>query len=391
MQSLLDIFHPHTPSPTDEFKNELIKLHTLLQQSQQDLNIVQAQKQKLDLILENMPDGIIAVEGNRTTLFLNQNAKRLSGLGDEILGKPVDQVLQFKNKENTLTFLHFCPERENYSGIIFKRDNLKIVGKSEAHINLTTTQVEKPGLPTIFILTLHDVSQDAKLEEMKFDFVSLAAHELRTPLTSIKGYLSVLMQESKDTLKSEQLQLLESALRASEQLNSLIENLLSVSRIERGVLAVNLEPVDWTTFVKDQVSAFQDRAKEKEIILEFTLPSQNIPRIRVDKLRMMEVLSNLLSNAIKYTEAGGQIKVWAESKDGEVVTHVQDSGHGIPPEAQSQLFNKFFRVSGPLEGGTKGTGLGLYITKSLVEMHHGKIWVTSEVGKGSTFSFSLPI
>lgn len=389
MQSLLDIFHPH--APIDEFKNELIKLHTLLQKSQQDFNIVQAQKQKLDLILENIPDGIIAVEGNRTILFLNQGAKKLSSLDNEILGKPIDRVLQFKDKENTLTFLHFCPARESFNGIIFKRDNLKIVGKSEADINLTTTQVEEQGLSTIFILTLHDISQETRLEEMKFDFVSLAAHELRTPLTSIKGYLSVLMQESKDTLKAEQLQLLESALRASEQLNSLIENLLSVSRIERGVLAVNLEPVDWTTFVKDQVSAFQNPAKEKEIILELTLPSQDIPRIKVDKLRMTEVLTNLLSNAIKYTEPGGEVRVWLDCKEGQVITNVKDSGHGIPKEALGEVFNKFFRVSGPLEGGTKGTGLGLYITKSLVEMHHGKIWVTSEVGQGSTFSFSLPI
>lgn len=386
-----NIFSLFRKNPADDIKAELVKVHTMLQKAQQDLIFLQTQNQKLNLILENIPQGIISVDQNRTVSYLNQTAKRLTGLGHEALGQPLDSAIQFKDKENTLTFWHFCPVRENYQGVIFQGQNLKIIGKIESSVNLITTQIQEAGLPPVFILTLQDISQEKSLEEMKFDFVSLAAHELRTPLTSIKGYLSVFMDENKNSLKPEQLQLLNQALQASEQLNSLVENLLSVSRIERGVLAVNLEPVDWASFIKDQVNLFIERAKEKEITLEFITPAPALPQIKVDKLRIAEVMGNLLSNAIKYTEAGGQIKVWAESKGSEVVTHVRDSGHGIPPEAQSQLFNKFFRVSGPLEGGTKGTGLGLYITKQLLEMHHGKIWVTSEVGKGSDFSFSLPI
>lgn len=386
-----NIFSLFQSNGTDDIKTELVKLHTILQKTQQDLSLLSTQYQKLNLILENIPEGVIGIDQNRTVSYLNQTAKRLTGLGHEAIGQLIDSLIQFKDKDNTLTFLHFCPIRENYSGVIFQANNLKVLAKGESRINLTTTQVQGAGLPPTFILTMQDISQEKSLEEMKFDFVSLATHELRTPLTSIKGYLSVFLDENKNSLRSEQLQLLNQALQASEQLNSLVENLLSVSRIERGVLTVNLEPVDWAGFVKDQVNLFLERTKEKEINLEFITPSPPLPQIKVDKLRMSEVLGNLLSNAIKYTEAGGQIKVWAESKDGEVITHVQDSGHGISPEAQSQLFNKFFRVSGPLEGGIKGTGLGLYITKSLLEMHHGKIWVESVLDKGSTFSFSLPI
>lgn len=390
MPNLFSFFHGSSTA-TNELGTELVKLHTILQKSQQDFSTVQAQNQKLNQILENMPEGIIAINQNRQITYLNQTAKHLTGLGNEALNQPIDQIIQFKDKANTLTFLHFCPIRENYNGIIFKSSSLKIIGKTESYINLITTQIQGAGLPPTFILTLLDISQEKSFEEMKFDFVSLAAHELRTPLTSIKGYLSVFLQENKETLSPDQKELLSQATRATEQLNSLVENLLSVSRIERGVLAVNLEPVDWVSFVKNAVNDLVQRATEKEIHLEFILPSQTIPQIKVDKLRITEVLNNLLSNAIKYTEPRGQINVSVETKEGSVITHIKDTGHGISQDAINQLFNKFFRVSGPLEGGTKGTGLGLYITKSLIEMHHGKIWVTSEVDKGSNFSFSLPI
>ncbi len=143
--------------------------------------------------------------------------------------------------------------------------------------------------------------------------------------------------------------------------------------------------------IKGVVNTFSDTAKEKNLDLLFISSNQNIPSIKVDKARISEVLSNLISNAIKYTEPWGQIKIWSEISQTDLITHVKDSGHGITPEAIPQLFNKFFRVSGTLEKGSQGTGLGLYIAKSLVQMHHGKIWVQSEINKGSTFSFSLPL
>ena len=113
--------------------------------------------------------------------------------------------------------------------------------------------------------------------------------------------------------------------------------------------------------------------------------------VQVDILRMKEVLNNLISNAITYTETGGKVNVLLEKKDQSVITHVHDTGQGIPKEAIPHLFTKFFRVWGKLEMGSKGTGLGLFITKSIIEMHQGTIWVESELHKGSTFSFSLPL
>lgn len=231
------------------------------------------------------------------------------------------------------------------------------------------------------------------LDEMKSNFVSIAAHELRTPLTSIKGYLSVYMNDYKDKLDSDQRALLNHIGSATEELLALVENLLNVSRIERGAMNLSLTELDWQELVGNVVEDFQERATQKNIQLKFTPSQAPIPPIKVDKVRVIEVISNLLSNAINYTNPGGVVQVWAESGNGEIVTHVGDSGQGIPKQSIPNLFNKFYRVSNGLtqNANPDGNGLGLYISKAIVDMHKGKIWVESEVGKGSRFSFSLPL
>lgn len=364
-----------------EAESQEKSLRETIDQLTQNLNSALNQNQELTTLLNSLPDGIIVVGAQRKIIFANTRALNLTGLPEnELLGKIFDQTIQIYDGENALTFLHYCP------GVNFNKQSLKIVSKKEIVVNLSTVPINSGC-----VIILHDVSKDTGLEEMKFDFVSMAAHELRTPLTSIKGYLSVFISENKDKLTADATALLNQAETATEQLNTLVENLLSVSRIERGVLNVNLETIDWELFLQENIKTFQDQAKQKDLELILSSPTSPLPKVKVDKIRLQEVLNNLISNAIKYTDPGGKITVWAEVKDKELITNVQDSGKGIPIEAQDQLFGKFFRVSGPMQGGAKGTGLGLYITKSLVEMHHGKIWVKSEVGQGSTFSFSLPI
>ncbi len=172
---------------------------------------------------------------------------------------------------------------------------------------------------------------------------------------------------------------------------ALVENLVSISRIERGTLTVKEDNIKWIENVRSIVLEMMVQAKDKNINLHFDEADGVEIELNADKFRINEVLSNLLSNAINYTDPGGEVAVWIEKNDTEIVTHIKDTGEGIPQDAISHLFTKFFRVSGKLEQGSKGTGLGLYIAKSIIEMHQGKIWVESEFGKGSTFSFSLPL
>lgn len=231
------------------------------------------------------------------------------------------------------------------------------------------------------------------LDEMKQNFVSIAAHELRTPLTAIKGYLSVFMKDYESSLNKDQKELLGHIESSTNQLLNLVENLLNVSRVERGALSLHTESLDWPTLVKEGVEDFRENAVEKNIHLELAPASNEIPKVLADKVRIKEVLANLIANALNYTPTGGIVKVSIENGSGEVITHVADNGSGIPEGALPNLFNKFFRVTHGLTQNTnaQGTGLGLYISKAIIDMHKGKIWVRSLEGKGSIFSFSLPV
>jgi len=240
------------------------------------------------------------------------------------------------------------------------------------------------------VVLLEDKTEEKQLEKMKLDFVAMAAHELRTPITAIKGYLFVFIRDYKTILNTEQTNILDKISIATTRLILLVENLLNVAMIEKGTLRIKPEVVDWTEYIRGIISEMSDKAKQKQLNLIFTVPKVNLPKVLVDKTRIGEALTNLLFNAVTYTPAKGRITVWAEIKGREVITHVVDTGIGIPKEALPKLFTKFFRVSGSLEVGIKGTGLGLYIAKSIVEAHRGRIWAESEVGKGSIFSFSLP-
>jgi two-component system phosphate regulon sensor histidine kinase PhoR len=225
---------------------------------------------------------------------------------------------------------------------------------------------------------------------MKLDFVSMAVHELRTPITAIRGYMSVFLAENDQLLNADQKMLTHNVYAASERLGALVENLLSVSRIEKASLSMNLKTADWFETIKEVVNELAVRANEKHISMTLRTPSAALPTLHIDKLRMSEVLSNLILNALNYTAENGHITIWTDMTDGYVVTHIQDNGRGISKSDITHLFTKFFRVTSALEG-TKGTGLGLYLSKAIVDKHKGKIWVESEPGKGSIFSFSLPI
>lgn len=352
---------------------------------------------KLALILSAIQDAVIALDPIGNIVLFNPSAEKLIGAtSQEVLNKPITQVLKFYHDNIEIPPSQYCAINKEAPEINYQKDDLKFASfkNKQGVVVLTSNQIKGGDKANLgCILTLHDITERKSFEAMKLDFVSMAAHELRTPLTSIKGYLSVFMSENKNKFDEDQNTFLTRISISTEQLLALVENLLNVSKIERGIFNVNTAASDWVEVVAQTFDQFAERAKEKNLEFTFIRPTEVIPKIMIDKLRIVEVISNLLSNAIAYTPPGGKIKVWIETSPDKasVITNVADTGEGIPKEAITYLFTKFFRVSGKLEQGSKGTGLGLYISKEITEMHHGKIWVKSEIGKGSTFSFSLPI
>ncbi len=369
-------------------------------QTQQNLSV---EENKLNIILSGIADGIIVVDKNRNITTFNTGAVELTGVSyADALNKPVNQIFTLFEKGAELPLNQFCPtESDGSQKIILEKEELRLVStvKKEAYVNLTAGHIHQSNESDIgCIIALHDVTKEKQLKDMQLDFVSMAAHELRTPLTSLRGYLSVMTQENDANLKqnkphltADQVMFLDKIDASSKQLLALVENLLNVSRIERGVFTIKLEPINWTETVEQAVLDQQTRATSKTLNLQFIPPTVEIPNIQADKLRINEVLANLIANAINYTNPNGQIQVSIEKNAQEVITHIKDTGIGIKKEAIPHLFNKFFRAQESLTQGTKGTGLGLYISKSIVDLHKGKIWVESEEGKGSTFSFSLPL
>ena len=347
--------------------------------------ILSSEKNKLSLILSSVIDGILAIDGQRNISLVNKAAEQMTGFTQtELEGKPLDSLIHLFSQQGEVDPKTYC--QTDFG------QNLTLVGKDgkKVKINLTSQAIAE-GIQTNLscILMLHDLTNEQQLEQMKLDFVSMASHELKTPLTSIIGYLSVFISENKDKLKPDALELLTRAESSTKQLAQLIENLLSVNKIERESLTVRIEPLDYAAVLEKTVEDIQYQAKLKNITLTLRMQT-DMPKVMADSLRIVEVINNLVANAIHYTNPNGSILVSTKVSPSEVTTCVEDTGIGIPKEALPHLFNKFFIVSSNLQAAEKGTGLGLYISKSIVEKLGGKIWVESEIGKGSKFYFSLP-
>lgn len=234
-------------------------------------------------------------------------------------------------------------------------------------------------------------NEKKEADRLKSEFVSHVSHEIRTPLTSIKGYIDNLRDGVAGELNEMQEDYLERMHKNVERLARLINDLLDISRMESGKTRINLAPLLLPKLVEEVVSGLRLIAAQKGI--QFNLnPFEGNGELKGDRDKLEQIMTNILDNAIKFTPQGGQITVALKEDQGCIRVSIRDTGPGIPPEEQSRVFDRFYRIErGDLPFRTKGTGLGLFIAKTLVEMHGGRIWVKSEVGKGSEFSFTLPL
>lgn len=239
---------------------------------------------------------------------------------------------------------------------------------------------------------LQSANQKLKeLDDQKDEFISIAAHDLNTPIATIEGYLSMVLDEKivpVDNPKTKEY--LMRVYEGSKRLAALVADLLNVSRIEQGRLIIERESLQLEELVEKIVKEWEIKARDQRLGLIYEKPSSPLPKIYADPDRLSQVVTNLVSNAIKYS-LKGEIKVRLAQKENNIVLEVTDEGMGISKEDLPHLFEKFYRVSNHTTKGIAGTGLGLFISKGIVELHGGKISVESEKGKGSTFKVELPI
>jgi signal transduction histidine kinase len=225
----------------------------------------------------------------------------------------------------------------------------------------------------------------------KREFISIVSHELRTPLTPITGYAELMLLGEGGDLTADQRAFLETIRTNAVRMTSLVDDLLEIGRIETNRLALNLAPTDLRATIAATLALLQPEIKRSQLALAQEIDPA-LPEIQADERRIGQVLTNLISNAIKYNRARGRIAIRAfQDGAGFVTVQVEDSGIGLAPEQVAQLFTPFYRAETPLRDKVRGSGLGLAIAKSFVELHGGKIWVRSEPGAGSVFTFTLPI
>ena len=228
-----------------------------------------------------------------------------------------------------------------------------------------------------------------QVDKMKDEFLSMASHELNTPLAAIEGYLSMILDENIGKIDEKSRTFLDRAYASSKRLAGLILDLLNVSRIEQGRLQMKFEQVNMADLAQDVIHELQVRADGKKVYLKLEADASKIPPTFCDQQRIREVITNLAGNAIKFTEQGG-VTICVTATNQTITVQVKDTGRGISREDQAKLFKKFSQVNREKDQ-QQGTGLGLYISKNYVELHKGKIWIESEVGKGTVFTFELPI
>ena len=332
-------------------------------------------------ILGSMVEGVAVVNSSERLLFANEGFAGILELdappqpGRSLL----EVVRQTELIEAVRDVLKGAPrvEAEIVTGTLRQRFFAATVASVKA--------TENSGA----VVVLHDITDLRKLERVRRDFVANVSHEFKTPLTAIQGFAETLLAGAMDD-PQHRVRFLQIILEHSRRLARLTDDLLELSKMDADRLALEVDRLSASQLVQSCVETTQRVANEKHLRFSINLP-QCLPDVAADRRRIAEVLQNLLDNAIQYTPAGGEIVVSASAGGQEVTFTVSDTGIGIPQVDQPRIFERFYRVDVARSREVGGTGLGLSIAKHLVEAHGGRIWVESEVGRGSQFHFTVPV
>ena len=358
--------------------------------SYHDLNLdrILAEKGKSEAVIGSIDDGIVVVDAEFKVTDVNRAAAQALGIDRADMHER--HFLEVVKGEELFNYVKEAAESCQPPRIEEGKDIFTVQqGEAQRHYQFSVAPVRAKGGSMVgVVLVLRDVTKLKEVDRLKSEFVMTASHELRTPLTSMGMSIDLVLESALEKLSEKERELLSAAQEDVQRLRALVNDLLDLSKIEAGKMAMEFDRVSVGTLFEKATAVLKTQADEQSVELSFDV-GEGVGDVQADANKITWVLSNLISNALRYTDNGGHIRLFAERVGPHVHISVCDNGVGIPYEAQASIFEKFVQIRG--QSDAKGSGLGLALCKEVVRAHRGTIWVDSTPGEGSTFTFTLPV
>lgn len=383
------------------------------QQVTQLSGMIRSKQQQSEILIQSIADGVIAINTEGKITLMNMSASLMAGWSiADAIGVDAELAVklskedgsEIKDDENPFTLVLTQMKHISQVAQVTSRDD-----SSKRTISLIVSPVLLPpqGEPAGAIAIMRDISQERAAEKQRAEFISTASHEMRTPVAAIEGYLELALNDKVSTIDSRARSFLQKAQSSTQHLGKLFQDLLTSSKAEDGRLSSHPAPIEMGAFMQQLTDDLKFAAEKKGLLAEFVIGGADdtidattkdaseqrllkpLYYVNADPDRMREVITNLFDNATKYTDSG-KISIGITGNAEVVQIYVRDTGVGIPAEDIPHMFQKFYRVDNSATRTIGGTGLGLFICRKIVELYKGRIWVESQVGKGSTFFINLP-
>lgn len=366
----------------------------LLEDIESDKNSVKKERDEMKTILQSIGDAVFVVDKNKKIIVFNEATEKLVGLSStEVIGRKYDKFIKFideKTKKPANEFIESVLKKENIVKIQPNTLLLRANGETMPVADSAAPILDDAGEIIGVVVVFRDITKERAVDRAKTEFVSLASHQLRTPLTAVKWYSAAVLSEDAGKLNSKQKDYVQQVHDGNQRLIELVNSLLNVSRLELGTFYVKPELVDLKGIITEVFKSFVVLVKSKKLDLKVNIQS-NLPKLRMDPTLIMIIIQNLTSNAVKYTKEKGRIDFSIKKENNKLVIKISDTGVGIPRNQKEQIYKKLFRADNIRKMDTTGTGLGLYIVKTIVDLTGGTISFNSKENIGTTFIVSYPM